>query len=795
MSGHAFRIIARRAGRSKSFTFINLLGLMLGITVCLFIAQFVYFEHSFEDFNPKVARTYRINLYNTQNGVFDKISPATVSGLAYAMEQTLPGIEATARISQKTKGIVANPQRQIEAREDQIVYADPAIVEMLALEMIDGNPQQLLQEPQSIVISQSAALKYFRTTAAVGQALELGFNGNSISRMPYVVQGVFHDIPANSHQHVDFILPAANAQAWNENWAWSDVYTYVRLRPEATSESLETGLAAIVRDHHQDKTGDRYLLEPLSDIRLHALDGSGRSTLINFFTALGAVILLLAWFNYINLATAQFLDRMKEVGVRKIVGASRIQLVLQFLSESLLFHIVSLCGALLVFALLWEPVATMMHMTIPQTLLSMPGTWGVIPGLVAVSTLISGIYPALFLSSFKPMHALKGNLPGIGERSTLRKILVVVQLSVSVMLLTAIFALQRQITHMQDQDTGLSMDGTLIIEEPLLTDNTTADKFESFKHETLQLPAVQGVTYASSFPGSEIDWHRTDITLGAENTDYRYDSRIISIGTEFLDVFGLPLLSGRNFDPQRQEDNRSMLINQEAYKMFGFHTPEEALNKLVFVGSRRFEIIGVVKNHHFRSLQHGLQPVLYMQGYPRNPAYAVKLHSAGIAGTMKTLESIWKTTYAGNAFSYYFLDERFADQYGAERQAETLVGVLAVLALVISSMGLLGLSMYAVSRRMKEIGIRKIFGATVANLMMLLSRDFVMLALGGGILGVAVVYQGIAVWLEGYAYPMPLNIGLFAWPVAAVITLTLFTVSFQTVTAARRNPAESIKND
>lgn len=787
------KIILRQLTRNKTFSFVNLTGLVTGITVCLFVAQFVWFEWSFERFNVNADRTYRVNLYNTSNGVFDNISAGTVSGLAYAMKQTLPGIEAIGRLSSKTKGVVANKEHLVENLESEIVFADPSIINILGIDLIKGDRLKVLNTPQSIVISKSIALKYFGDTNVVGKSLEMGFNGGSIEFKLFQIEGIFNDIPSNSHQHFDFILPTENEQAWNENWSWSNVSTYIRLQKSISPQSLSAGLALIVKQHHQDVTGDKYLLEPITEIRLHALDGSGRATMVNFFIILGGVILLLAWFNYVSLSTARFLERMKEVGVRKLVGASRKQLILQLLTESFFFNFISFSCALLLFLITWPWLAHYLQMPISQTFLYDPLALALIPISIIVATLFSGFYPSLFLSSFKPLQSVKGKLNEFTDRSALRKALVIVQLSISVILVTAIFAIERQLNFMRSQNIGIAIDQTLIIEEPLLHDATTIQKFEPFKNEILRLASVTGVTYASTFAGSEIDWHRTDITLGEEKADFHYDSRIIGIGTEFLDVFDLKLILGRNFNPNNKGDNRTMLINEEAYKMFGFKTLEEALGKFIFLGSRKFEIIGVVKNYHVRSFHYQIQPILFMQGYPRNPSYVIKISKENIAETISNIESKWKEAYHGNVFRYHFLDEQFERQYSSEKQIAVVISGLTFLAIVISFLGLFGLSLYTVNRRTKEIGIRKVLGASVLNVVVLLSRDFVKLVIIGGIIGVPFVYQGSKIWLEQYAYQMPIDISLFVLPVGIVTLLTLITITFQTMTAARTNPVDSIK--
>ncbi len=786
------RIILRQMTRNKSFAFINLLGLITGLTVCLFIAQFVLFEYSFENFNKNADRTFRVNLYNTSNGVFDEISKGTVSGLAYAMKQTLPGIEAIGRLSSKEGAVVYNAGKAIRNLENRIIFADNAIIDILAIHLLVGDNRKVLTSAQSIIISESTAIRYFGTADVVGKSLEIGFPGASIEMEPFVVDGVF-ELAANANEQFDIVLPPRNEQEWNENWAWSNVTTYVRLNANVSTESLTQGLAGIIKQYHQDNTGDKYLLEPIRDIRLHALDGSGRATMVNFFLGLGLVVLLLAWFNYIGLSTARFLESIKEAGIRKLIGASRKQLIFRFLAEAFVFNSLSLLCAILLFASIAPLAASYFQMPSSGFILQIPLVYMFLLFALLVGVLISGLYPALFLSSVKPLQSINGKLNEFADRSALRKVLVVTQLAVSLILITAIFAIEKQIDFLRNRNLGISLEQTLIIDSPVLTDGTTVNKYEPFRNEILRMPSVAGVTYASSFPGSEIDWHRADITLNEENAPFRYNSRIVSIGTEFLDVFKLDILTGRNFNPDVESDRKALLINEEASKMFGFPDIRDALGKVIFIGSRRFEVIGVIKNYHYRSLQHQLQPILYMQGYPRNPAYAIKIASQDMTNTIADIERKWKETYSGNVFSYYFLDDKFDLQYASDNQIRMIVGVLSLLAVIVSFLGLFGLSLYTVNRRTKEIGIRKVMGASALNIVSLLSKDYARLVILGCVIGLPVGYQLIKKWLQSYAYQMPLDTSLFLVPVLILVLLTALTVSIKTLKSASINPIDSLR--
>jgi putative ABC transport system permease protein len=789
------KIILRQLARRKAFSFINLVGLIAGTTVCLFVAQFVWFEYSFERFNKNIDRTYRVNLHNTSNGVFEGISPRTVSGLAYAMRQSLTGIESVGRISSKVSAIISNPGAQIKNLENEIVLADPSVFDILDISLRVGDPLKVLKTNQSILISESAALKYFGTTDVAGKLLEIGFPGATVEMKSFSIDGTFADVPLNSHLHFDFVLSPPDEQAWNANWAWSNVFTYVRIATNTEPGDLGAGLAKIVSEHHQDRTGDKYLLEPLRDIRLYALDGSGRATIVNFFIGLACVVLMLAWFNYISLSTAGFLETMKAVGLRKLLGASRQQLILQLLTESLIVNAISILCAILLFVATWPVVASYFQIPLSTLILEIPSTYLFLCIVLMAAVFISGLYPSLFLSSFRPLQAIKGKVSEFSDRSFLRKILVVTQLAVSLTLITAILTIEKQINFIQEQNLGITLENTLIIDSPLLTDPTAVDRYEVFKNEILRLPLVQGVTYASSFPGGEIDWHRADITLNEENAPYRYSSRIVSIGAEFFDVFNLTILTGRNFKTDLESDRKTMLINEEASKMFGFKRIADALGKVVFVGSRRFEIIGVIKNYHFRSLQYHLQPILYIPGYPRNPAYAIRISGDDIHNTISVIENKWKEAYPNNVFSYHFLDEKFNRQYLADKQIESVAAVLTVLAVIISFLGLFGLSLYTASRRIREIGIRRVFGASVTEIVFLLSNAYAKLVAFGCVIGIPLAYQLTNAWLQKYAYQTPLDISLFVLPIVILVVLTVITISIKTVGAANANPIDILRHE
>lgn len=790
-----FTLIFRQFRKNQITTSINLIGLIAGLTVSLCIYQYVTFEFSFERFNNNADRTYRINLYNTSDGVLEGISTETVSGLAFNMEQAIPEIDLVGRIASRENAVVQNPENQKRFLEDNIAFADAEIIDLLAIKLLSGNKTNILKDAQSVVLSQTMALKYFGSTNVLGKILLIGFPGANIELRQYSIQGVFQDLPVNTNEHFDMLLSNPNGQQWDENWAWSNVTTYTRLNDPSSITKVEQGLSQIVMQHHKDGKGDKYLLEPIQSIRLYAFDGSGRGTLVNLFIILGFVILLLAWLNYISLTTATYLESMKEIGIRKILGASRTQLIIRFFCQSIIFNLISVAVAIGLFIIIWPIAATYFSLPPSVSLGEVRIVQLIFATVIIFGILLSGFYPAFFLSSFHPLHSVKNNLWKLGDGSALRKSLVVIQLCISLILISSVLAIRKQINFISNQNLGIDLKQTLIIDAPLLTDATTVAHYEPFRNEISELASVTGVTYASSFPGSEIEWHRADITLNEENDGHRYSSRIVSIGTEFLDVFDLPVLAGRNFLHDKENDKKALLINEKASEMFGFNNISEAIGKVVFIGSRRFDIIGVIRNYHFRSLQHGLQPILFMQGYPRNPGYAIKVASVDVMNTVTQIKRKWESTYPGNIFNYYFLDEKFEQQYNSEKQNATIIGALTLLAVIISFLGLFALSLHSANRRIKEVGIRKAFGASAVNVILLLSTDFAKLVLAACVFGVPLSYFLVDSWLTSYAYRMPIDISLFLVPVGIITILTAATVSIKTLQCANTNPATSLRNE
>jgi Predicted ABC-type transport system involved in lysophospholipase L1 biosynthesis, permease component len=378
------------------------------------------------------------------------------------------------------------------------------------------------------------------------------------------------------------------------------------------------------------------------------------------------------------------------------------------------------------------------------------------------------------------------------SRANIRKALVSIQLTISIVLVAAVFAVNHQLQFIRHANLGLNLDNTLLINGPVMSDNTYVEKFEPFKSELMSLAGIEGVTYASSFPGKEINWHRSDITITSQK-DLVFDSRVVSIGTEFLDFFAIPLLTGRNFNDGLNVDQKSMLLNEEASRMFGFEAPEQAIGEIISMGPRNFEIIGVIKNYHFRSFKHALQPMLFMKGYPRAPTYAVKFKPDEIIHLIPKIEEIWKSVYGDNVFSYEFLDENFEKEYASEALLQKIIRVLTSFALLIAFAGMCGLSVYSVNQRIREIAIRRVFGASTARILAHLTTDYLVSVASGITIGLAISSLLLNRWLEYYAYKMDVNWMFYAWPGLIVSPLIAMAVGLQYLVSFRKKSIATLR--
>jgi putative ABC transport system permease protein len=809
MHRNYLRIAWRNLLKYKTFSLINAFGLAIGMAACLLIVEYVQQERSFDRFHQQQERIFRVQLDSYHNGRLEYQSAVNYPAVGPAMKQELPEVESFVRLN-STTGLLT---RQAEAvsvllQPNQVYYTEEDFFSVFSFSLLAGS-KTALNEPNTILLANSLVRKLFDNASPLGKTLH--FKRGAQNTL-YTVKGVFEDVPANSHLQFQALLsyPTLVAEAGERAqnaWWWYDFYTYVLLRPGVDAAQLQAKLPTLVEKYKGEelRKSNRkvsLVLQPLADIHLSSAllreaSVNGNGSVVQLLPLVAALLLLLAWINYVNLSTARATERAREVGVRKAIGASYGQLVKQFLLEAALLNGLAL---LLAFGL-YQLGSLLLKQWVPiQLPLKVWSYWQLAGSLLALyilGVLGSGLYPAFILSRFKPLPALKGSRersPTGGVR--LRKALVVFQFAIALALLTSTFALYQQNAYMQGQALGFTPQQVLVVNAPLITqvDSVYVTKLAAFKEQLLQHPAISHFTLSNNVPGKE-----NRVTVGqirrleadpvASNT-----YQIVSVDEDFLATFGIELLAGRGFSRQFSTDKEAVLLNETALGLLGFESPKEAIGQRIsFWGERT--VVGVVKDYHHLSLRHAYAPLIFTAQPLSLTYFSLKVNTANLPGIIRTIGNEYKRFFPGNSFAYFFLDDQFAKQYEAEEQAQRLFTVFSGLIVLVACLGLFALTSYSVSQRTKEIGIRKVLGASVGQLISLLGSNLFGLLLLATVLAWPLAYYAVRIWLEKYPFRMEMHWGLFVIPALVVALISLLTVSKLTLKAARANPVDGLRSE
>jgi putative ABC transport system permease protein len=795
-----FTVALRNLLKHKVFSFINIFGLALGIAASLLIVQYARFELSYDQFEPNAGQIYRLQLDRYNNGKLSTRWAAGATGLGPAVKDALPEVESFARL--RSRAAVVS-YKDHEFRETRMYTTTDDFIRMFGYRTLAGATTDALKDLGTAVLTESTARKYFGNEDPIGKTIFLD------KANPYKVTAVVADPPPNTHLKFDILLPWANlvhdaGPNVNTVWFWDGFFNYIRVRPGTDPAGLEKKIAAMVQtkwgaEMQKSHEGMVIHLQPLSAIHLYShymaeaeVNGDGNG--VYFLLIIAVFIIVIAWINYINLATARAVERAREVGVRKVLGSLRGQLIGQFLLESLLINGLAMVLAFLIILSCLPLFNFVTGHDLKFSLLEDKGFWLMLGGLFLTGTLLSGGYPAFVLSSFKPVSVLKGRLAKTGHGVLLRQSLVIVQFIASVILMVGTFAVYRQLDFMQHQDLGVKIDQTLVLVGPAVLDSTYDQKVTAFKNETLRIPGVQQMTLSTEVPGSKVGWNAGGIRLVNSDPTTSNQYRVIGVDQDFLNVYGLRLLAGRNFSPGLG-DSSSVMFNEAAVKELGFPKPEKAINQRIEFWGKQYTIVGVVSNHHQESLRQDYDAHIFRFFPDVNSYYSLKLAtgSNNWPEIVAAVQKQYKNFFPGNPFEYFFLDQHFAEQYKADRQFGRTFGLFAGLAIFVSCMGLLGLAAFVTTQRTKEIGIRKIVGASLPRILLLLTRDFMKPLVISFLLAVPLTWWLLTQWLENFAFRMHIDPWIFILPVLLVLAIALLAVSSQTLRAASANPAGSLR--
>ncbi|GHN03253.1 ABC transporter permease [Cytophagales bacterium WSM2-2] len=792
----------RNFQKHKSFTFLNVLGLALGTAASLLILQYVKYERSFDTFNTKAQDIYRIQYNSYSNGKQNFECAAAVPAVGPALKNNFPEVKRFTRLY-PVSGIVSyeGPTGLIAFREEKMQITDTSVFEVFDFKLVKGDPKTALKGPDKVVISEKAAKKYFGNVDPIGKII--GWDG----QRKYEVTAIHQDVPSNSHIKFDFLFSyeTLNRDTKNQsetNWGWYDFNTYVLLEPGTDAAALQLKWNEYLEktraeDWKKYNFKQAFLLQPLLSIHLYSKllqesnpeeQGDGKSiyalTLIAFF------ILIIAWVNYINLATAKSFDRANEVGVRKVMGAQKGQLIYQFLSESFLVNLLATSLAILIVRLAWPAFSALSGREVPLSFMMQTDFWTLVGLLFAGGAVLSGFYPAIILSSFKPVSVLKGKVMRTAQGNVLRKSLVVFQFVSSIVLIIGSIVVYQQLNFMNKQDLGIDINKTLVIKGPGAVDSLYNKNFESFKTEALRISGVKNMTASSNVPGDEIFWTRGIKRLSG-GPESRYTTYIAGIDEDYVSSYDLKILAGRNFSKDFKSDRKAIILNQSLMKQLEFKTPQEAIGQKVNLGDT-LEIIGILEDYHQMSLKNSVTPIAF-RSVNTSSFYSFKIEGDNHKAVLAAIEGPWKTFFPGNPIDYFFLDQFFNRQYKSDIQFANVFTIFTGLAIFVACMGLFGLASFMTIQRTKEIGVRKVLGSSVTGIVILLSRGFVQLVLVANLIAWPLAWWVMDRWLGTFPYRIDINPFVFVGAGLAVVVIAFLSVGFQTLKSARVNPAQTLK--
>jgi putative ABC transport system permease protein len=614
------------------------------------------------------------------------------------------------------------------------------------------------------------------------------------------VAGVFEDVPYNSHLRFRVLLSYASMDpSRNTDWNWSEDHTYAMLKAGVEPRVVERKMDALVRMHHSEGSQDQYCLQPLQRIHLHqeAPYGNavkGDSQMVTFLALAAGLILFIALVNFTNIAIAQTWQRSREIGVRKVMGARQEQVSVQLVSETLVLH----TGVFLLSAVLSLAGFPLFHSLtgIPLSYLQVHIGAGLF--LVLGFTLLiltASFLPVWFISSCRNWELLKGPFARPRQGIRLRKGLIVLQYAITLVLGAGTWIVYRQIQFLRQQDLGIRIDQVLIVRDPLLTDSLTEGKYEPLKNRLLSHPAIEQVSFSSSIPGKNIDWHRSDIRLDRLDGDQTFSIRIAGVGHDYFQLFELALLAGRCFAPDFGTDQTAMVISAKAAGLLGFAEPEMALEHTVFIGRRQFRVIGVVSDYHHLSFHHPVEPQLYILGSARRPNLSIRLSARQLSETMAFIRQQWQETYPDNVYNAFFLNEFFDRQYQRYQQFGRVMNLFGGISLALSVLGLWSFAFFNNQQRSREMAIRRVLGGSVRQLLGLLMTEYLQLLLMGYLLALPVLWLGIQTWLSHYTHRIPLQGWMVAVPAGIILVLTVLAIVRNTYRVSHVRPVQFLRHD
>jgi len=773
----------RNIKRHKGYSLINIVGLAVGMACCILILLWVQDELSFDRFHENADGIYRV-LQDINFADHSTTWAITQGPLGPSLKEDFPEIINATRITGRGLRLTYNDK----SYDEGVSMADGSIFEMFTFPLVKGDPATALSDPFSIVLTEEMAAKYFGDEDPIGKTIKAN------NQWDFQVTGVMKNVPSNSHLEFDFLIPFIFGRELNytvDRWGNSQFRTYVQLAKGVPAQEVIQKISGYLFEKPTIEKDARLNLQPLTRIHLYSNyeydSAHGDITYVTLFSLIAFFILLIACINFMNLATARSGNRAKEIGMRKVSGANKADIIRQFYGESTLLAFISL---LLAVVLVWLLLPVFNNLAAKELSLDITGNLSILLGLLCIAILtgiISGSYPAFFLSAFQPVMVLKGLRLSSSKGSLFRKTLVVFQFSLTILLIICTIGVYDQLNYMRNRKLGYDKEHMIYFGMR----GDMREKFDTVKNELLQNPNILGVTAASNVPTYGYYFSNSLWRWEGQNPDEETLMRAVLIDFDYFKTFGMEITEGRSFSKEFPTDaTEAIMVNEEAVKAMGMESP---IGKRLSLQDENFKIIGVVKNYHFRSLQQEIEPLIlvYYASYCR--VLFARLKSDQISQTIGYIENAWKKFAPGYPFNYRFLDEALDRLYRSEQRIGTLFRYFSILAILISCLGLLGLASFMAEQRTKEIGIRKVLGATASNIVALLSKEFTKWVIVANIFAWPIAYFALSKWLQSYAYKTNIALWSFVLSGALALLIALATVSYQSIKAALANPADSLR--
>ena len=775
----------RNLYKFKTISSINIIGLSVGMAVCILLMLYVQDELSFDRYHRYSDRIFRI-LENDQPYISPQVSEM--------VSANFPEIESSARILVRDQCMIQYKEKQFIER--QFSYADPNLFSIFSFELMKGNPATVLKRPFSIVISETIAHKYFGNEDPIGKVLRLE------NKHDYTITGVMEEIPHNSHFRYDILATLAGSRqvfgsAWMSNWGWQNFITYLLAKEGFSQISFGKKVSEFVtenRDFNEDESPSTYSVQALKDIHLHSghiendIQVQGNISYVLIFSGIGILILLIACFNYIGLLTANATTRAKEVGIKKVVGSSRNQLVRQFIGESIVILIIALCFAITLSYLSLPIFNNLTGKSLSLNILLNSRMVLSNIGILVFTGLLSAFYPAFVLSSFQPIKTLKGIKRSGYTKLNLGRMIVGGQFTISIILIICVLFMAKQLRYLQNEKLGYNQEHIIVTE---FHDTEESAKYETLKNVLLQSTNVTSVTAASRMPSDDLNnWGRLQLLGQSEWINMPF----VHVNYDYFRTFGISPIWGRLFSNQMETDGaQALILNEAALKKLGLS--QDKIRKPIQISwpNSNRNIIGIVKDFHFESLYNPILPVAFVISPKQCWKMAIKVRAAHLNETLAHIEKTWKAFYPEWVFEYQFIDERVRQYYESEERTFQLMGYFTFLAIFVACLGLFGLVSFIIKRRLKEISIRKVLGAPAAGIFSLLAGELLWRILLANLIAWPIAFYSLNQWLRNFAYHTSLSWWIFILSGMSVMLIALLTMSWQTIRAAMTNPIDNLR--